>query len=164
MIDMPQRATSTSFGAERGNQPGRLPGPLPGKRKVAAEQREAALRLAVNGPPPLFEGDAVDYYRRVLSGEIPVSEQQRMLAADKLLPIDMKIREQKLAAEAELIQAARVKAWTSAHTAPAPVPQTPQQQQLDALLANPLPEEASDAEIEARIAELTRLKALVEKD
>ena len=143
-----------------GNPRGRPRGPMPGKRKVKAEQREAALRLAVNGPPPLFEGDSVDYYRRVLSGEIPVSEQQRMLAADKLLPIDMKLREQKLAAEAELIQAARVKAWTSAQKAPAPA-LTPQQQ-LDRLLANPLPEEASDAELDARIADLTRLKALTE--
>ena len=86
-----------------------------------------------------------------------------MLAADKLLPIDMKIREKKLEAEAELIQAARVKAWTSAQKAPAPVPQTPQQQ-LDRLLANPLPDDCSDAELDARIADLTRLKALVEKD
>ena len=41
---------------------------------------------------------------------------------------------------------------------------TTPQQQLDRLLANPLPEDASDAELDARIAELTRLKALVEKD
>ena len=45
--DMPARATSTSFGAARGNEPGRRPGPMPGKRRVKAEQREAALSTAL---------------------------------------------------------------------------------------------------------------------
>jgi hypothetical protein len=87
---------------------------MPGKRKVAREQREAALRLAVNGPPPLFTGDAIAYFEDVLSGKISASEGQRMAAADKLLPIHMKLREQRLAIEAEQRREAMRQAWHEA--------------------------------------------------
>ena len=54
----------------KGSLPGRTL-PAIGKRRAHKERREAEKRIAINGPPPLFEGDSIDYYRDVLSGEIP---------------------------------------------------------------------------------------------